>query len=128
MRKIATGIILLGIALGSIALLTGCGNSDGSKTYENQAYGGTTYFNHTCYEVDGADYTKIPFKEYKKESYLTFIVNGIILNKDNILGYHEDKICKVLYIKYAHTATQYQITKYVNIPYEVSYIAIGARE
>lgn len=125
MRKIATGIILLGIALGSIALLTGCGNSDGSKTYENQAYGGTTYFNHTCYEVDGADCTKIPFKEAGKDYPYVFYVNGALIYKENMLGYYEDKICKVLYLKLYDIDNKYQITKYVNATWEIRYVATG---
>lgn len=111
------------IAFASLTTLFSC-NTIKSET------AASNYYTHVCYETDGTDYTKIPFKEYKKVSYptLTFIVDGAILNKDNILGYYEDIVCKILYIKYDYTDNYFQVTKYVNTSYEVRFIGIGAKE
>lgn len=83
---------------------------------------------HTCYEAK-RNYEDIPFIEYDTKTIpnVTFLVDGVALNKNNILGYYEDLYCNVLYIKYVSSESTYQITRYVNTPYEVRYAYMGER-
>lgn len=116
-EKIMIGFMTATILAFSAFLLTSCN----SGTY-------VTKNAHTCYEVE-RKYEKIPFIEYDNKSYpnVTFIVDGVALNKNNILGYYEDLYCNVLYIKYVSSESTYQITRYVNTPYEVRYAYMGER-